>query len=123
MKKVVIVGGGNAGAIAANKLSKNKEVEVKVIEPSEYHYYQAGTIDITVGLEDESKFVKHNSELLGDKWVKARAIKLDVDNHQVYLDNGNKLDYDYLVIAAGVRNKKLEGFPSWHDLEGAKQIK
>ncbi|ARM74939.1 NAD(P)/FAD-dependent oxidoreductase [Acidianus manzaensis] len=121
--KVIIIGGGNAGTIVANKLSKYKEVEVKVIEPSEYHYYQPATIDIAVGLDEENKFVKHNSELLDDKWIKASVSKVDVENHQVFLNNGNKIEYDYLVIAAGVKNKKIEGFPSWHNIEGAKEMR
>ncbi|AWR96457.1 NAD(P)/FAD-dependent oxidoreductase [Acidianus sulfidivorans JP7] len=121
--KVVVIGGGNAGAIVTNKLKKYKDISVKVIEPSEYHYYQPSTIDIAVGIEEENKFVKSNLELLGDAWIKASAKKVDVENHQVILDNENRIDYDYLVIAAGVKNKKIEGFPSWHTLEGAKELR
>jgi sulfide:quinone oxidoreductase len=122
-RKVVIVGGGNAGSVVANKLAKNTDLEVTVIEPSEYHYYQPGTVDIVGGIGKEEEMIKNTSDILHARWIKDYATKVDVENHTVFLKNGDKIDYDYVVIAAGVKNKKLEGFPEWHTIEGAKLMK
>ncbi len=122
-KKIVIIGGGNAGSIVANKLAKNEQLEVIVVEPSEYHYYQPGTIDIVGGIGKEEEMIKKNSEILNAKWIKDYVTKVDFENHTVILKSGDKIDYDYVVIAAGVKNKELEGFPQWHTIEGAKLMK
>ncbi|MDT7900818.1 MAG: FAD-dependent oxidoreductase [Acidianus sp.] len=110
-RKVVIVGGGNAGSIVANKLAKNTDLEVTVIEPSEYHYYQHGTVDIVGGIGKEEEMIKNTSDILHARWIKDYATKVDVENHTVFLKNGDKIDYDYVVIAAGVKNKKTGRVP------------
>ncbi|NON63455.1 NAD(P)/FAD-dependent oxidoreductase [Acidianus sp. RZ1] len=121
MKRVVVVGGGNAGSIVANKLSK-KGLDVKVIEPLEYHLYQPGIIDYALGKVDKSEITKQTSEVLST-WIKNKVTKVDLENHTVNLANGEKMEYEYLVISAGVKSSHPQGFPEWHSLEGAEEIK
>ena len=117
--KVLVVGAGNAGTVVANSLAK-KGIDVTVIEPSEYHYYQPGIVDVAMGLEKEDAIRRKVTELLNPKikLIKDRVIKVDIENRKVVTQGGKELNYDYLVLSPGVVNKDI-GLPHWHNIEGA----
>lgn len=123
-KRVVVIGAGNGGTAISNFLAKNKEVEVTVIEPSDYHLYQPGIIDVALGFEKEENIIRKVEEVLDPsiKLIKDKAIKVDIENRKVITEKGKEISYDYLVISPGVKNKDI-GLPQWHTLEGAKEIR
>ncbi|BAB67317.1 NAD(P)/FAD-dependent oxidoreductase [Sulfurisphaera tokodaii] len=124
MKKVVIVGAGNGGTVVANNLAKYDEVEVTVIEPSEYHYYQPGIVDVVMSFEKEDKIMRKVSEVLNPraKLIQDRVIKVDIENRKVITQKGKEIEYEYLVLAPGVINKDI-GLPHWHNLDGAIKLR
>lgn len=98
--KVLIVGGGYAGAIAANRLRKRDHVEITVINPRpefvervRLHQFVAGTGTATAAFET----------LLGDgiRLVVDTATGIDTGNRTVSLASGGTQDYDYLIYAVG----------------------
>jgi len=117
--KVLVVGAGNGGTVVANSLAK-RGINVTVIEPSEYHYYQPGMVDVAMGIEKEDAIRRRVSDLLNPKIriIKDRAVKVDVENRKVVTQNGTEVNYDYLVLSPGVVNKDI-GLPHWHTLDGA----
>lgn len=117
--KVLVVGAGNGGSVVANNLAKNG-IEVTVIEPSEYHYYQPGIVDVAMGLEREDNIKRKVKEVLDPrvKIVQDKAVKVDIENRKVVTQKGQEFSYDYLVLAPGVINKDI-GLPHWHTLDGA----
>ena len=76
-KKILIVGGGNAGlSVAAQILNKNKEIEVSIIEPSEKHYYQPAWTLVGAGIFDVNKTVKAEADYIpkGANWIKDEVV-------------------------------------------------
>ncbi len=122
-KKVVVVGGGNGGSIVANLLSE-RGMEVTVVERSDFNVYQPGIVDVAFGELPEESIIKPVNEVIRRaRVIKDTVTRVDVDNHKVITANGRTIDYDYVVIAPGVENAKLEGFPEWHTLEGVKKLR
>lgn len=124
MKKVLVVGAGNGGTVVANNLSREDEVEVTVIEPSEYHVYQPGIVDVALGFEEVNSIRKKVEEVLNPKIkiIKDRAIKVNIENRKVLTQRGIELSYDYLVLAPGVVNKDI-GLSHWHNIDGALKLR
>lgn len=108
MKKIVILGGGSAGTMLANKLVKhhhNNDWSITVVDHTEEHYYQPGFLFIPFGIYSKSMVVKPRRDYLpqGVKFMLAKVEKIEPENNKVILANNEKLSYDLLVIATGTR--------------------
>ncbi|KAL5019789.1 hypothetical protein ScPMuIL_002681 [Solemya velum] len=112
--KLAIVGGGAGGcstaAKFANKLGKGRVV---VIEPSKYHYYQAMWTFVGAGIEEVEHSARPMKKVLpkAADWIQAGAISFDPENCSITCSNGDKVEYEYLVIAMGLKLdfEKVEG--------------
>ena len=104
--QVVVVGGGTAGlSVAAQLCNKSNAPSVAVIDPADKHYYQplwtlvgAGVFPKEESMRDEADFIPAGAE-----WIKEYVSAFDPDNNTVELQNGDKVTYDYLVVAAGIQ--------------------
>ncbi len=105
-KKVVILGGGVGGTIGANLLNKklkDSEAEITLVDSTGKHLYQPGLLYIPFRDKNPEALVRDESKLLG------RGIRLIIDtceriqpaDRTVHMKKGDKLTYDYLVIASG----------------------
>lgn len=104
--RVVIVGGGFGGINAARELRK-ADVEVILIDRHNYHLfqpllYQVATAglspaDIASPIRSILQRQKNTQVLLGE------VERVDRDARRVILRDG-EVDYDYLILAAGMRN-------------------
>ncbi|KAK3095999.1 hypothetical protein FSP39_021834 [Pinctada imbricata] len=102
--KLVVVGGGAGGCATAAKFSRKLgKGNVAVIEPSEEHYYQPMWTLVGGGIKTLSQSTKSMSKVLPKScdWIKTRASSFDPDNNTVTTDDGQKIKYDYLVVAIG----------------------
>jgi NADH:ubiquinone reductase (H+-translocating) len=108
--KVVVIGGGFAGTLAANRLQKNTGVDITLLNPRpkfvqrlRLHQFVAGTGDATVDY----------GTLLGDgvRLVVDSATRIDTDARKVVLESGYSLDYDYVIYAAGSTAAAPTGIP------------
>lgn len=103
--RIVIVGGGSAGitmvAQLCNELSKP---DITIIAPNEIHLYQPGQTLVAGGLMVEADLQENNADYIPDnvKWIKAKVKEFDADNNSVVTDKGEKIPYDFLVIATGL---------------------
>jgi NADH:ubiquinone reductase (H+-translocating) len=97
---VVVLGGGYAGAMAANHLRQRADINITVVNPRpvfveriRLHQLAAGTGAATADY----------GALLGDgiRLVVDSADRIDMGNRQVLLVSGVVLDYDYLIYAVG----------------------
>ncbi len=104
---VLIIGDANAGIITANKLRMHtgKDVNITIIGNSEKTYFKPEGVLIPFNGIDYRDSIKPTDFLInyGIKRIKALATRIDPANRSVVLDNGQKLTYDYLVIATGDR--------------------
>ncbi len=104
--QVLIIGAGSAGlSVAAQLCNKPNAPEVAIIDPSSKHYYQpiwtlvgAGVFDKSVSERDQADFIPHNAA-----WIKDHVESFDPDNNSVQLKGGDKISYDFLVVAAGIQ--------------------
>jgi 3-phenylpropionate/trans-cinnamate dioxygenase ferredoxin reductase component len=121
MDSVVIVGGGAAGLAAAETLRSEgyagaltmvcDEPELPYDRPPLSKQVLTGAWDA-----ERTRFreAAHYADL-GIRLVRGRAGALDADARTVYLSDGYPLRFDGLIIATGVRPRRL---PSGHELAG-----
>src|SRR5690606_42157894 len=98
--QIVIVGGGNAGiSVAAQLLRKNNQLDIAIIEPSDKHYYQPAWTLVGAGVFDAKKTVRPESSVIpkGAWWIRQKVTSFDPENNQLLLDNGQMVNYKYLV--------------------------
>ncbi len=108
--RVVIVGGGFAGLFAARAL-RRAPVQVTVVDRAEHHLFQPLLYQCATGILSEGKIASPLRDLLkrhrNTEFVLAEVTGLDAARRRVLarrpLGEQFGLGYDYLVLAAGVR--------------------
>jgi NADH:ubiquinone reductase (H+-translocating) len=124
--RVVIVGAGFGGLTAARALRK-APVQVTVIDRRNYHLFQPLLYQVaTAGLSPADIAAPIRSILRDQANVEvlmARVTGVDRARREVLLeDNGRRMPYDYLVIAAGARHAYF-GHDEWGEVApGLKKI-
>jgi NADH dehydrogenase len=108
--RVVIIGGGFAGLFAVRGLRRT-HVSVTLVDRSEHHLFQPLLYQCATGILSEGQIALPLRSLLRRhhrvSFTLAEVSDFDVDNHQVIchrpLGETIRLDYDHLIVAAGVR--------------------
>ena len=108
--KVVVIGGGYAGSIAANHLRMRADVDITLVNPRPHfvqrirlHQHVASNYDATVDY----------GTLLGDgiHLVVGTVTRIDTAARKVELDVGHPLDYDYVIYAVGSTGRASSAVP------------
>ncbi|KAL0893348.1 hypothetical protein ABMA27_014938 [Loxostege sticticalis] len=105
--KLLVVGGGSGGCtIAAKFARKLKKDEVFVLEPSTEHYYQPLWTLVGAGVKTVADTRRQEASVLPSnaKWIKDRAVSIDPKKGVVHTKNGDEIQYEYVVIAVGLKN-------------------
>lgn len=127
--KIVIVGGGLAGiATAARLLNSLSNPDVTVIEPNpDSVTYQPGNTFIGAGLYEKKDVMYKLNDFFpkGAKLIRDKAVEFNPEQNELKVSNGQKITYDYLVIAAGValdfsKIKGLEAIGDTYTVESKK---
>jgi sulfide:quinone oxidoreductase len=131
--RVVVLGGGVGGTLAANLLSKElgRDAHVTVVDPTGMHVYQPGFLYVALGeangrwlARDERTLLRKDVELIVEG-----ADRVDPEAGYVQLQRGGTLPFDHLVIATGARlvpeqvPGMLEGAHDFYSLEGALRLR
>jgi NADH dehydrogenase len=109
-RRVVIVGGGFAGLFAVRMLAR-APVQVTLIDRAEHHLFQPMLYQCATGILSEGKIAAPLRQLLAKhsnvEFVIAEVTGLDAGRRQVLarrpLGGQVEFGYDYLILAAGVR--------------------
>lgn len=112
--QVIIVGGGAAGIATASSLRKrDNSLDIAIIEPADEHFYQPGWTMVGAGVFDKNETVRTMDAVWpqGIKRIKGAVKSFEPDSQTVTLEDGSAIDYDFLVVAAGL---KLD----WDAVEG-----
>ncbi len=115
--QILIVGGGNAGiSVASQLLRKNKELDIAIIEPSDKHYYQPAWTLVGAGVFDMQDTIHQEKDVMPKqvKWIHQKAASFQPEENTVTLDNQEKVNYQYLVVAPGIQL-------NWNEIKGLKE--
>jgi NADH oxidase (H2O2-forming) len=102
--RLVIIGLGTSGFAAMLAAKKtNPSIEITVIDPKDFDLLHLCGIPYAIGGELELDSLKHSLGLeeMGVKQIKGKAVKVDARAKLVEVDNGEKVEYDKLLIAPG----------------------
>ncbi len=106
MKNLLILGGGTAGTMAANRLRKRLERgewKITVVDQSNNHYYQPGHLFVPFGIYRPADLVKPVRRFMpeGVDLVQGEVDRVVPEENRVVLIDERELRYDYLIIATG----------------------
>ncbi|MGN6544092.1 MAG: FAD/NAD(P)-binding oxidoreductase [Aureliella sp.] len=116
--RIVIVGGGTAGITVAAQLTKGRagQRDVAIIEPSDKHYYQplwtlvgGGVVRKEVTEHSEASVIPRRAT-----WIRDKVAEMHPENHEVVTASGQRIAYDWLVVAAGIQI-------DWNKIAGLEQ--
>lgn len=105
-KKLIIIGGGYGGIRAAHNLSKNKELEITVVDTKPYHYLQTDVYDFIANKTTITDISISLVTLFYDSCVnflQRKIIKIIPSENKLITNMDEELNYDYLIIANGSR--------------------
>jgi sulfide:quinone oxidoreductase len=138
MTRIVILGAGTGGTLAANRLRRRfgDEAEITVIDRDDRHLYQPGLLFVPFGLADPARLVRSRRDQLRDgvSFRVAEVDRVEPHNGVVHLDGADPVPYDVLVVATGARlaPEETEGLtgPGWgermftfYTLDGATRLR
>jgi NADH dehydrogenase len=115
LPQVVIIGGGFAGLAAARRLRK-VPCEVTIVDRHNHHVFQPLLYQVaTAGLSPGD--IASPIRWILRKQVRLRVLLANVDRidtaaKQLVLDRGQRLPYDYLIVAAGATHSYF-GHDEW----------
>lgn len=118
-KKIIIIGGGFAGLRAYYHLTKEKNnLDITVVDKRKQLLEKPALPEVAFAgkpvegvLIDLEPAITHK----GGKFIQDEVIKINPKLKHIHLKNGDKLDYDYLIIATGAIKafNAIEGFKDY----------
>ncbi|SHH86122.1 NAD(P)/FAD-dependent oxidoreductase [Pollutimonas bauzanensis] len=111
---VVIIGAGTGGAAVAARLRRAKpDLDIAIIDPSPFHYYQPAWTLVGGGQYAVARTRRPTKAVLPANvaYFQDHVTSFDPDRNQLALGGGNRLGYDFLVVAAGIQL-------NWDAIEG-----
>jgi sulfide dehydrogenase [flavocytochrome c] flavoprotein chain len=104
--KVLVVGGGFAGASCALSLRRlNPAIDVTLIDPVDRYVTCPMSNSVLVGLRDVNSISvsRRGLERAGVRCVRGRVTAIDTQRRRAAISGGVDLEYDRLVMAPGIR--------------------
>lgn len=117
--KVVIVGAGSAGISVASRLLRSASYlkeQIIMIDPAEDHYYQPLWTLVGGGAAKLEDSHRKQETLIpkGTTWLKESVAHFDPENNEVRTAEGTVIQYEYLVVTAGIHIK-------WDQIKGLEE--
>lgn len=138
MRNLVILGGGTAGTIVANKLRRRLPADVwsiTVVDRDDEHHYQPGYLFVPFDRSSRDQIARSRHHFIADgvELVYDEIDRVFPRENVVHLRSGRTLGYDQLVIATGAsaRPDQTPGMlgPEWrrsifdfYTLDGAEAL-
>ena len=115
--QIVIFGAGSAGLTEASQL-KNKlpDLDIAIIDPATKHFYQPLWTLVGAGIFPKEDSIRNQAEFIpyGTRWIQEYVTSFDPDNNKITLKNGKLVNYNVLVVAAGIQ-------VDWDKIPGLKE--
>ena len=138
MDRIVVLGAGTGGTLAANRLRRTyseSEVSITVVDQDDSHVYQPGLLFVPFGLTHPEDIVRPRGRQLhqGIEYLVDPIDRVEFHERRVHLADGRDLSYDVLVVATGavLAPEETEGLTgggwkekvfTFYDLEGAQAL-
>ncbi|RMG84716.1 MAG: NAD(P)/FAD-dependent oxidoreductase [Bacteroidetes bacterium] len=122
--QIVIIGGGTAGITVAARLKNEKpKLDVVIVDPAEYHYYQPAFTLVGAGTFNYEKTRRPMRSVIpkGVTWIPEYVDKIEPDENRIQLRDGRVLEYDYLVVCPGIQID-LDAIPGLKESLGTRNI-
>jgi sulfide:quinone oxidoreductase len=103
--RIVIAGSGLGGIAVANRLSRMLDgASITIVDAKEEHNYQPGYTLVATGVWPVEKVRNRNVDFhpAGLNWVKEMVAGFDAAANVVITASGQRIPYDFLVVATGV---------------------
>jgi len=103
--KIVVVGGGFAGLNFIKHLSTNA-FDVTLVDKNNFNYFTPLLYQVATGFLEPSSISYPLRKLLNAKGFNFRQGELtsiDAKHNRIKLSNGDELEYDHLIVAAGTK--------------------
>jgi NADH:quinone reductase (non-electrogenic) len=116
--QIVIVGGGFGGLQAAKKL-EHQPVDVTIIDHNNFHLFQPMLYQVATGglspadISIPLREIFHKQK--NTRILMAEVTGIDAQEQLVRLEDGQTIDYDYLIIATGAGSNYF-GHQEWQSL-------
>lgn len=105
--KVVILGGGFAGINAAKALG-NTKLDVWIIDKTNHHLFQPLLYQVASAALSPGDIAVPIREILAPyeniTVIMGEAVEIDKVQHEIVLKNGDRIGYEYLIVALGARH-------------------
>ncbi len=138
MYRIVVLGAGTGGTLAANRLRRaynEADASITVIDQDDRHVYQPGLLFVPFGLAQPEDIVRPRGRQLhrGIEYVVDPIQRVELEERRVHLSTGREFDYDVLIVATGatLAPEETEGLTgegwkervfTFYDLEGAEAL-
>ena len=116
MRHMLILGGGTAGTIMANKLGNaldERDWRITVVDGTDEHYYQPGFLFVPFGTYRMRDIVRPRRQYLPSRirYILSGIDHIDPEKKSVALANGESIRYDCVIIATGtdIHPEQTEG--------------
>ncbi len=104
---IVIIGGG-FGGVAAARAFKRENVRVTLIDKNNYHLFQPLLYQVATGGLNASDIAQPIRRIFRKQdnvqVIMGNVVEVQAEEKNVLLEDGTHLDFDFLVIAAGMKN-------------------
>ena len=104
--QVLIVGGGTAGiTTAAHLLKRNRKLDVVIVDPAEWHYYQPLWTLVGGGAATREKTRRSQKSVIpnGATWIQQSVVSFDPENNAITTSEGQTIGYDFLIVCPGIQ--------------------
>lgn len=104
--QVLIVGGGTAGiTTAAHLLKRNRKLDVTIVDPAEWHYYQPLWTLVGGGAATREKTRRSQKSVIpnGATWIQQSVVSFDPENNAITTGEGQTIGYDFLIVCPGIQ--------------------
>ena len=99
MKKLVVLGGGTAGTMVVNKLSKvlPKDWHITVVDQDKIHIYQPGLLLMPFGVYEPEQLIKPRENFFPKSvnFVQTEIERVNAETNEVILKDGQILNFIY----------------------------
>ena len=115
--QVLIVGGGTAGiTTAAHLLKRNRKLDVAIVDPAEWHYYQPLWTLVGGGAATREKTRRSQKSVIpnGATWIQQSVVSFDPENNAITTSEGQTIGYDFLIVCPGIQ-------VNWDRIPGLKE--